>query len=88
MKIKSGFVLRQVGEQYAVVPVGVQTVDFRCVITLNETGGFLWQQLQEETTPEAVAQALLAEYEVSPETAAADVATFVERLRENRLLDE
>lgn len=88
MKIKDGFVLRQVGDKYAVVPVGAKTVDFRCVITLNETGAFLWLRLQEDTTAAGVTDALLAEYEVSAEKAAADVESFLNRLRENGLLDE
>ena len=35
MKIKEGFLLRQVGGNNVVVPVGAQAVDFRCIITLN-----------------------------------------------------
>ena len=45
MKIKEGFLLRQVGGNYVIVPVGAQSVDFRCIITLNEVGAFLWQKL-------------------------------------------
>ncbi len=88
MKIKEGFVLRQVGEDHIVVPVGAQTVDFRCIITLNETGAFLWQQLQQENTTVGVAAALLAEYDVPAEKAAADVERFVDNLRQKGLLDE
>ena len=38
MKLKEGFVLKTVGDNHIVVPVGAQTVDFRSMITLNETG--------------------------------------------------
>ncbi len=86
MKLKNGFILRQVGGHSIVVPVGAQTVDFDCMITLNDTGRFLWQQLQSECTEEMLTAALLAEYDVEPTVAAADVAGFIEKLRQAELL--
>ena len=86
MKIKDGFILRDVAGSYIVVPVGSQTLDFRCMITLNETGAFLWQQLQQEQETSALVEALLAEYEVESDVAKADVDRFVESLKEADLL--
>ncbi len=86
MKLKDGFVLRSVGGHSIVVPVGAQTVDFNCMITLNETGAFLWQLLQEERTAQELTQALLGEYEVEPAIAEADVARFIEKLQQAELL--
>lgn len=88
MKIKEGFLLRQVGDNHIVVPVGTQMVDFRCIITLNETGAFIWKQLQNSCTKEDIVSALLAEYDVSAELAAADVDVYLTALREKDLLDE
>ena len=86
MKLKNGFVLRSVGGHSIVVPVGAQTIDFNCMITLNDTGAFLWEQLQEERTAQELTDALLGEYEVEPTVAAADVAQFIEKLQEAELL--
>ena len=86
MKLKEGFILRTVGTNHLVVPVGARTVDFRCLITLNETGAFLWQQLQQERTAEQLTAALLEEYDVADEQAASDVAAFVDKLKEAELL--
>lgn len=86
MKLKDGFVLRSVGGHSIVVPVGAQMVDFNCMITLNDTGAFLWQQLQEERTAQELTQALLGEYEVEPTIAEADVARFIEKLQQAELL--
>lgn len=86
MKLKEGFVLRNIGDSTVVVPVGAQTVDFRCIITLNDTGAFLWQQLQEDKTEEALVEALLAEYEVDTAQAKVGVDAFVSALQEADLL--
>lgn len=86
MKLKDGFILRQVGGHSLVVPVGSKVVDFNCMITLNDAGAFLWQQLQEERTAEQLTAALLEEYDVTAEVAAADVAAFIEKLQQSELL--
>ena len=88
MKLKDGFLLRQVGDSHVVVPLGARTVDFRCILTLNETGAFLWERLGEERTAEQLTAALLEEYAVEPAVAATDVDAFVSALREKGLLDE
>lgn len=88
MKLKDGFLLRQVGGNHIVVPVGAQTVDFRCIITLNETGAVMWEKLKNECTQKDLVDALLAEYDVTEEIAAADVVAFVNALQEKKLLDE
>ncbi len=88
MKIKEGFLLRQVGGNNVVVPVGAQAVDFRCLITLNEVGAFLWQKLSVDCTVADLVAALLGEYDVTADIAAVDVERFVASLREKNLLDE
>ena len=88
MKIKNGFLLRQVGGNHVVVPVGVQSVDFRCVITLNEVGAFLWKKLEQDVSSADLVEALLSEYDVTAEIAGADVERFMASLREKGLLDE
>lgn len=88
MKIKEGFLLRQVGDNHIVVPVGTQMVDFRCIITLNDTGSFIWQQLQKPCTKEDIVAAMLAEYDAPADVIAADVDVYLTALREKDLLDE
>ena len=85
MKIKEGFLVKNVADTWVVVPTG-DTLDLNMMITLNETARFLWQCLSCETTPQALVEALLSEYDVSEETARSCVENFVERLKENDLL--
>jgi hypothetical protein len=56
------------------------------MITLNETGAFLWERLTEETTEDALVQALLAEYDVDETTARNAVVNFVKKLSDNGFL--
>lgn len=87
MKLKEGFLLRQVAGQTVVLPTG-RELDLNMMITLNETGEFLWKRLQSKTDEEALASALLAEYDVDGEKARASVAAFVRKLRDHGFLEE
>ncbi len=87
MKIKEGFLLREVAENYIVVAVGSAVKEFNGIITLNESAAYLWKQLQEDKTEEQLVDLLLAEYEVSEEQAKLDVNKFVEKLKGANLLD-
>ncbi len=88
MKIKEGFLLRTLGDACVVVPVGQASVDLRGMITLNETGAFLWEALQREQTEQSLTAQLLDTYDVDETRAAEDVARFVELLRQNELLEQ
>ena len=83
MKIKKGFVLRVVGGESVVVPVGEMSKTFHGMINLNETGAFLWRFFSEEHTIEEAIDALCAEYEADREQVAADVERFVDVLTRN-----
>ena len=85
MKIKDGFLLRQVAGQTVVLPIGGD-MDLNLMITLNDTGAFLWEKLQEETDEAALVAALLGEYDVDEATAKQAVADFVAKLNENGFL--
>ena len=86
MKIKDGFMMKSIAGTDVVVPTGSNTVSFGSVITLNETGVFLWQKLQEEITQEQLVSAMLEEYNIDEATAKNDVAEFIIKLQEVGLL--
>lgn len=86
MKIKEGFVLRNICGEYIVVAVGRQTLDFKGLIKLNETGAFLWETLQAECTADELLAAMRAEYDVDAETAQADIDTFIASLQAAELI--
>lgn len=86
MKIKDGYLLREVAGTHIVVPIGAGAMDFSGVISLNEVGAFIWNQLESETTKEKILEALLSEYNVDRETALADIDEFIEKLKGAELL--
>ena len=85
MKIKDGFILRQVAGQTVVLPVGAD-LDLNMMISLNDTGAFLWEKLQNDTDETALVAALLGEYDVDKAVAQESVAAFMKKLNENGFL--
>lgn len=85
MKIKAGFILRQMAGKTIALPTDGD-IDLNKMITLNGTGAFLWERLMTETDEDALVAALLAEYDVDEETARASVQRFVGKLKENDFL--
>ena len=83
MKIKEGFLLQDVAGNTVVLPT---EGDLDTMITLNGTGKFLWERLEQETSREALIDALLAAYEGDAETAALCVDNFVAELKKNDFL--
>ncbi len=88
MKIKDGYMIREVAGYNVVVPVGDAALDFNGMINLNETGAVLWKAMVEGADEEKLVSVLLAEYEISEDIARKDVKQFIIKMREANLIDE
>ena len=87
MKIKEGFMLRSVADNYVVVPIGKASLEFKGLINLNHVGAFIWKCLETETTLEEVIEKVAKEYGIDKELASRDVTAFINKLVEAKLLD-
>ena len=81
MKRNSGFLMRQVAGRYVLAPVGETVKTFSGMITMNATGKFLWDLLEQDQTVESLAKALVDTYEVDLEKATEDVIKYLEPLK-------
>ena len=88
MKIKPGFMLREVAGCSVVVAVGAETLNFNGMINLNGSGTFLWKLLEKGASKEELLSSMLEEYDVDEDTAKRDISAFLNKMREAELLDE
>ena len=88
MKVSNEFVLRQVADEYLLIPVGEAALRISGMISLTESGCLLLRMLTEGTDRETLIQALLAEYEVEDAEARQDVDAFLDKLRKLQMLEE
>ena len=87
MKLKKDFVLREVAGSWVVLPTGEATVDFNGMLSLNDSGAFLWRALEKGADAAALTDAMLAEYDVERAVAEADVAAFLGKLADAGCLE-
>ena len=80
MKLKDGFVLRKIADQYLVVPVGARAKELHGMLGLNETGAFIFERLSKGQKQDEIVKALREEYEVQENDALAAVERFFEKL--------
>lgn len=87
VKLNDGYVLRKVGQAFMVMPTGARMKDYQGMITLNETGAFLFKEAEKEgSNKEKLIEACMAEYSVPEEEAKEAVDSFVEQCAECGLM--
>ena len=87
MKIRKGFVLREIADSIVVVPTGDLMKEFKGMINLNATGKFIWELLQEEMTIDQVADKLMERYGIDQEKAKQGAENFAKKLKEANVLE-
>lgn len=88
MKIKKGYLVREIAGCHVVVPIGERVIDFKGIMTLNDSGCFIWKCLSEEISYNRLLASVLDEYEVDEATAKADLNEFLNSACESGVLEE
>jgi len=88
MKIKEGFVLRNIVGEHIVMPVGENINKFEGALVLNDVSAFLWENLKAHIAKEDLLALLLAEFDVERDVAERDLDAFLDQLRAQNLLEE
>jgi serine protease inhibitor len=87
MKVKDGFVLRNVVDEYIVMPTGDNIAKFDGAVVLNEVSAFVFEQMKRPVSREDLLEAVLNEFEVDEATAKADLDALLEKLTEMGLIE-
>ena len=87
MKIKNGFVVREIAGQCIVVALGEASKSFNGMIRLNETGTFIWSMLEKGAEIDDIVNAVVEEYDAKLETVRSDVERFVSTLNSAGILE-
>ena len=85
MKLKPGFILREIAGETVVLASG-DDLDLNVMITLNHTGKFLWTRLENDTTVEQLVEDVLSAYETDAETAKNTICAFIAQLNDHGFL--
>ncbi|MBO5357137.1 MAG: PqqD family protein [Clostridia bacterium] len=88
MKIREGFILRDVAGKTFVVATGELSKSFKGMITLNETGKFIWKLLENGAEKEEIVEAIMKDYDVQDRALVEnDVNAFIDKLAGDNILE-
>ena len=80
MKFKSEFIVRQIAGEWFAFPLGRKEIQFDGMLSLNETGLFLWHLLEEGYDKDTMVKSMAQEYNISEELAQTDVEEYLSKL--------
>jgi hypothetical protein len=79
-------VTRKTGNEYVLVPVTNNIADMNSVYTLNETGAFIWEQIDGKKSVAEIVAALTEEYDIEKDAAEEDVMIFIQDMKKYLIL--
>ncbi len=88
MKIKDGFILKDVAGSKIVIAIGEQRFNFNGVITFNEVGADVFNMLDGNNSVEDIVVKISEEYNAPYEVVKTDVENLIEKMRKHNLIDE
>lgn len=88
MKAKQGFILRNVVDEYILMPTGDNIGRFNGTVLLNEVSAFVWEKLQNSLSRDDLLKAILDEFEVEKTVAAADLDALLATLKEYGVIED
>ena len=88
MSVKDGFILHNIGEEYMAVATGEAAENFNGIVRNNETAAYIFELLQQETTEEAIVDAMCERYDADRSIIERDVKAVIEKMRSAGFLHE
>lgn len=87
MKIKEGFVLREVAGKNMVIATGEASKEFHGMIVLNDTGREVWSGLQNGDEIETIIERISEKYDEKKEKIEQDVLRLTEQMQKAGFLE-
>lgn len=88
MKIKEGFVLRDVANQAIVIAVGEASESFKGMIKMNKTSKDIWKYIQKGLDVEDIVLEMKNKYDAEESVIRKDVLYIISVLKENHILED
>lgn len=88
MKIKKGFVLKDICGESIIVAEGKENIDFTKIISMNESSAFLWESVKDkEFDAKTLKHLLCEEYDVDDATAENDAKALLDSWIEAEIVE-
>lgn len=88
MRLKNGFVLREMCGEHIVSGEGIEHINFNKLISLNSTAAFLWKEVEgKDFTAQTLAKLLIDRYGIDMELATRDSENLIKAWTEAGIME-
>lgn len=88
MRIKDGFIKKQILDDMVVVATGEAGKDFEGLVRLNETASFIWDEVSQGRSLDQITKDMVDRYEVDEDQARQDASGVIEEMKKNGFFAE
>lgn len=81
LKKVEDFIIREIADEYVMMPVGKTAQKFNGLIMANDVSAFIWEHIEEVETVEELVELICGDFEVSYEEALRDTTALVEEMK-------
>lgn len=86
MKKIQEFILREVADEYILIPTGSTTETFNGIITLTESAAYIYEHIEEADSFETLVNMITSEYDIDKQTAANDAYMFINHMLQQGMI--
>ena len=87
MKLKENFIVRNVLDEYMLMPTGSKISEFNGSVILNDVSAFILGKMKEQISKDELIEAILGEYDVSREQAETDLDNLIAKLADLSIIE-
>lgn len=74
-------------DEYVLIPTGETCEKFNGIMTLSETGAFIYEHIEEAKSFEELIQMILNEYEIDEKNAISDAISFINKMLQLEIIE-
>ncbi|MBR2134588.1 MAG: PqqD family protein [Eubacterium sp.] len=86
-RVRDCFELRQVADEYIVIPRGTELLSFNATLVFNESGIFLWNLMKKFVDVDTLSKELANKYSLDISVARVDVEKFLNKMADENIVD-
>lgn len=87
MKKSSEFIIRQIADEYILVPTGTTSEHFNGMISMTETAVFIYEHIDKVDSFDELLTLFLKEFDIDEQTAYNDIVEFINHLLVNHMIE-
>ena len=88
MKAKTGFILRNVVDEFILMPTGDNIGEFNGTVLLNEVSAFVWEKLQKTVSRDELLNDILDQFDVDKAAAESDLDELLAKFKEYNIIED